>query len=155
MTKSYLAKPGELTPDWHLVDAADHVVGRLAVKLATILMGKHKPQYTPHVDTGDFIVVINAEKVRFGGRRMAHPTHQNFTSKMMTKTYDHYTGYPGGRKVIPAAEMLETNPEEILRLAVKRMLPKNKIGRHMLKKLKVYRGGEHPHQSQVPQPKAL
>jgi large subunit ribosomal protein L13 len=155
VTKSYLAKPGEVTPAWILVDAADHVVGRLAVKLATILMGKHKPQYTPHVDTGDFIVVINADKVRFGGRRMAHPTHPNFTAKMISKTYDHFTGYPGGRKVIPAAEMLDRKPEEILRLAVRRMLPKNKLGRHMLKKLKVYRGGEHPHQSQVPQPTAL
>ena len=155
MTKSYLAKPGELTPNWILVDAADHVVGRLAVKLATILMGKHKPQYTPHVDTGDFIVVVNCEKVRFGGRRMAHPTHPNFTSKMMTKTYEHFTGYPGGRKVIPAADLLERRPEEILRLAVRRMLPKNKLGRHMLKKLKIYAGGQHPHQSQVPQPLSL
>src|SRR6185295_6811597 len=116
VTKSYLAKPGEVHPAWLLVDADGQVVGRLAVKLATILMGKHKPQYTPHVDTGDFIVVVNAEKIRFGGRRMAHPTHPNFTSKMVTKTYDHYTGYPGGRKVIPAAEMLENKPEEIIRL---------------------------------------
>ena len=155
MTKSYLAKTGEVKPDWLLVDAEGHIVGRLAVKLATILMGKHKPIYTPHVDTGDFIVVINAEKVRFGGRRMAHATHPNFTAKMLTKTYDHFTGYPGGRKVIPAAEMIERRPEEILRLAVRRMLPKNKLGRHMLKKLKLYRGAKHPHQSQVPQPKAV
>src|SRR5579872_220662 len=155
VTKSYLAKPGEVKPDWHLVDADGHIVGRLAVKLATILMGKHKPIYTPHVDTGDFIVVINAEKVRFGGRRMAHPTHPNFTVKMLTKEYDHYTRYLGGRKVLSAAQVLETRPEEILRLAVKRMLPKNKIGRHMLKKLKLYRGTEHPHQSQVPQPRAV
>lgn len=155
MTKSYLAKPGEITPDWILVDASGQVVGRLAVKIATILMGKHKPQYTPHVDVGDFIVVVNAEKVRFGGRRMAHPTHPNFTAKMLTKQYDYYTGYPGGRKVVPAAEMLEKRPEDILRLAVRRMLPKNKLGRHMLKKLKVYKGNEHPHQSQVPTPRAL
>ena len=155
VTKSYLAKPGEVHPAWLLVDADGQVVGRLAVKLATILMGKHKPTYTPHVDCGDFIVVINAEKVRFGGRRMAHATHANFTSKMLTKTYDHFTGYPGGRKVIPAAEMIERRPEEILRLAVRRMLPKNKLGRHMLKKLKLYRGTKHPHQSQVPQPKAV
>jgi large subunit ribosomal protein L13 len=155
VTKSYLAKPGELTPNWILVDAADHIVGRLATKLATILMGKHKPQYTPHVDTGDFVVVINCEKVRFGGRRMAHPTHPNFTAKMMTKSYEHFTGYPGGRKVIPAADMLDRKPEEILRLAVRRMLPKNKLGRHMLNKLKVYAGGQHPHQSQVPQPLPL
>jgi large subunit ribosomal protein L13 len=155
VTKSYLAKTGSVTPDWILVDAADHIVGRLAVKLATILMGKHKPQYTPHVDTGDYIVVINADKIRFGGRKMSHPTHPNFTSKMVTKAYDHYTGYPGGRRVIPAAELLERKPEEIIRLAVRRMLPKNKLGRHMLKKLKVYAGTQHPHQSQTPTPKAF
>ena len=91
----------------------------------------------------------------FGGRRMAHPTHPNFTAKMMSKEYDHYSGYPGGRKVRPAAELLERRPEEILRLAVRRMLPKNKLGRHMLKKLKLYRGTVHPHQSQAPQPTAL
>ena len=155
MTKSYLAKAGEVKPVWMLVDAEGQVVGRLAVKLATILMGKHKPTYTPHVDCGDFIVVINAEKVRFGGRRMAHPSHPHFTAKMMSKEYDHYTGYPGGRKVRPAAELLDRRPEEILRLAVRRMLPKNKLGRHMLKKLKLYRGTTHPHQSQAPEPKAI
>src|SRR4029077_182704 len=106
VTKSYLAKTGEVQADWLLVDAEGQVVGRLAVKLATILMGKHKPTYTPHVDCGDFIIVINADKVRFGGRRMAHPTHPNFTAKMISKTYDHFTGYPGGRKLIPAAELL-------------------------------------------------
>jgi large subunit ribosomal protein L13 len=152
VTKSFLAKPGEVKPDWLLVDADGQVVGRLAVKLATILMGKHKPTYTPHVDCGDFVVVINAGKVRFGGRRVAHPTHPNFTSKMLTKEYDYYTGYPGGRKVLPAAELLDRKPEELLRLAVRRMLPKTKMGRQMLKKLKLYRGGEHPHQAQVPQP---
>src|SRR5262245_30227425 len=142
VTKTYLLKPGVVKPDWLLVDAEGQVVGRLAVKLATILMGKHKPTYTPHVDTGDYIVVINADKVRFGGRRMAHPSHPNFTSKMITKKYDHFTGYPGGRKIIPAAEFLDRKPEEILRLAVRRMLPKNKLGRHMLKKLKL-RSEEH------------
>src|SRR5262245_36952994 len=115
-----------------LVDADGQVVGRLAVKLATVLMGKHKPTYTPHVDCGDYVVVINAEKVRFGGRRMAHPTHPHFTSKMLTKTYDKYTGYPGGRRVVPAAKILERKPEELLRLAVRRMLPKTTLGRHML-----------------------
>lgn len=155
MTKSFLAKPGEVKPDWMLIDADGQVVGRLAVKLATVLMGKHKPTYTPHVDCGDFVVVINAEKVRFGGRRMAHPTHPNFTSKMLTKVYQNYTRYPGGRKVIPAAEMLERKPEEILRLAVRRMLPKTKMGRQMLKKLKLYRGDQHPHQAQVPEPRTL
>lgn len=155
MTKSFLAKPGEIKPDWLLIDADGQVVGRLAVKLATVLMGKHKPTYTPHVDCGDFVVVINAEKVRFGGRRMAHPTHPNFTSKMLTKTYQRYTRYPGGRKVIPAAEMIERKPEELLRLAVRRMLPKTKMGRQMLKKLKLYRGDQHPHQAQVPEPRSL
>lgn len=152
MTKSYLAQAGKYKSAWLLIDAEGQVVGRLAVKLATILMGKHKPTYTPHVDTGDFVVVINADKVRFGGRRMAHATHPHFTAKMLSKQYDHYTGYPGGRRVIPAAELLERKPEELLRLAVRRMLPKNKLGRHMLKKLKLYKGSQHPHQAQVPQP---
>jgi large subunit ribosomal protein L13 len=155
VTKSYLAKPGEVAADWLLIDANDQVVGRLAVKLATILMGKHKPIYTPHVDTGDYIVVINAEKVRFGGRRVSHPTHPNFTSKMLTKTYDHYTGHPAGRKVVPAAELLERKPEQILRLAVRRMLPKTKMGRQMIKKLKLYRGTAHPHQAQAPRPHSV
>lgn len=151
MTKSFLAKPGEVPNNWLLVDADGQTVGRLATKLATVLMGKHKPTYTPHVDCGDFVVVVNADKVKFGGRRMAHPTHPNFTAKMLSKTYDKYTGYPGGRKVIPAADLLERKPEELLRLAVRRMLPKNKLGRHMLKKLKLFRGTKHPHQAQVPQ----
>lgn len=155
MTKCFLAKPGEVKADWLLVDADDQVVGRLAVKLATILMGKHKPTYTPHVDCGDFVVVINAGKVKFGGRPMSHPTHPSFTAKMLSKTYDHYTGFPGGRRVLPAAELLERKPEELLRLAVRRMLPKTKMGRAMLKKLKLYRGAEHPHQAQVPQPTSL
>ena len=150
MTKSYLAQPGKVTPNWLLVDADGQVVGRLATKLATILMGKHKPTYTPHVDCGDYVIVVNTEKVRFGGRRVAHPTHPNFTSKMLTKTYQSFTRSPAGRKLIPAAEMLERRPEEILRLAVRRMLPKTKMGRAMLKKLKLYRGNEHPHQAQVP-----
>ncbi len=155
MTKSFLAKPGEVKPDWMLIDADGQVVGRLAVKLATVLMGKHKPTYTPHVDCGDFIVVINAEKVRFGGRPMAHPTHPNFTAKMLTKTYQRYSRYPNGLKLTPAAEMIERKPEEVLRLAVRRMLPKTKMGRQMLKKLKLYRGDKHPHQAQVPEPRTL
>ena len=152
---TYMAKTGQVPQRWHLIDASNQVVGRLAVQIATLLRGKHRPEYTPHVDTGEFVVVINAEKIRFGGRRMAHPTHPNFTAKMLTKEYDHYTRYPGGRKVESAAQVLERRPEEILRLAVKRMLPKNKIGRHMLKKLKLYRGTEHPHQSQVPRPHSV
>jgi large subunit ribosomal protein L13 len=152
VTTSYLAKAGEVQQRWLLFDADGQIVGRMAVKLATILMGKHKPTYTPNVDCGDFVVVINAEKVRFGGSRMAHATHPYFTSKMMSKKYDRYTGYPGGRKETSAAELLARRPEEILLLAVRRMLPKNKIGRAMLKKLKVYRGTEHPHQAQSPTP---
>lgn len=152
MTSTFLAKPGEVIPDWHLVDADGQVVGRLAVKLATILMGKHKPTYTPHVDCGDFVVVVNAAKVKFGTRKMAHKTIPNFTKKMANKTYTHYTGYPGGQKVITAEDLFVRRPEEILRLAVKRMLPKNKLGSHMLKKLKIYRADQHPHQAQVPQP---
>lgn len=151
MTKSYLAKAGEYQPEWAVVDADGQVVGRLAVKIATILMGKHKPTYTPHVDTGDYVVVINTDKVRFSGRPMAHATHPYFTAKMLSKEYDTYSRYPGGRKVLTAADLLARKSEEIVRLAVKRMLPKNKLGRQMLKKLKLYRGDQHPHQAQQPQ----
>jgi len=154
VTKSYLAKTGKVEPAWLLIDADNQVVGRLAVKLATILMGKHKPIYTPHVDCGDFVVVVNCEKVKFGGRRMSHPTHPNFTSKMMTKQYQRFTGYTSGQKSTTAAELLERRPDEILRLAVRRMLPKSKLGRAMLKKLKIYKGTTHPHQAQVPHPVA-
>lgn len=133
------------------MDADGEVVGRLAVKVATILMGKHKPIYTPHVDTGDFVVIVNASKVKFGSRKMAHKTISNFTKKMANKTYAHYTGFPGGRKVISAEDLFVRKPEEILKLAIRRMLPKNKIGRHMLAKLKVYRDDKHPHQAQQPQ----
>jgi large subunit ribosomal protein L13 len=152
VTKCYLAKPGEVQPAWLLVDADGQIVGRLATRLATILMGKHKPTYTPHVDCGDYVVVINADKVRFSGRRVSHPTHANFTTKMLTKEYDRFTGHPGGRRVRTAADVLERTPERVLMMAVRRMLPKNKLARQMLKKLKLYRGTAHPHQSQCPQP---
>ncbi|MBL8848707.1 MAG: 50S ribosomal protein L13 [Planctomycetaceae bacterium] len=135
---------------WFVVDADGEIVGRLATRLATILMGKHKPTYTPHVDCGDFVVVTNVEKVRFSGSPLAHPTHPHFTQKMLVKEYDRFTGYTDGRKVLTAAQLLERKPEEILRLAVKRMLPKNKLGRHMLDKLKLYAGPNHPHQAQTP-----
>ena len=151
-SKSYAEKASTVKQSWHLVDADGEVVGRLAVKLATILMGKHKATYTPHVDCGDFVVVLNADKVRFSGRSMTHPTHPYFTAKMSKKTYDHYTGFPGGRKVVTAEQLLVRNPSEILRLAVRRMLPKTTMGRHMLKKLKLFSGTEHPHQSQQPTP---
>ena len=138
--KSYFAKTGELARAWHSIDADGVVLGRLAVKVATVLMGKHRPTYTPHVDTGEFVVVTNAEKMKITGR------------KLEQKLYDHYTGYPGGRKVIPLSVMMAKRPEQVIELAVRRMLPKSKLGRQMLKKLKVYRGSDHLHQAQMPQP---
>lgn len=149
--KSYLAKAEEVNPDWFVVDADGEIVGRLAVRIATVLMGKHKPSYTPHVDTGDFVVVLNCEKIRFSGKAMANETSANFTKKMAAKEYDYYTGYPAGRKVDTAADLLKTNPEKIITEAVRRMLPKNKLARKMLSKLKVYKGSAHPHQAQLPQ----
>lgn len=149
--KSFIAKQEEVDPNWFVVDADGAIVGRLASKLATVLMGKHKPTYTPHVDGGDFVVVVNADKVRFTGKPMRHPTHANFTRKMHIRSYERYSFYPGGRKVRTAAEVLSTRPETILEMAVRRMLPKNKLGRRMLKKLKLYAGPSHPHQSQKPE----
>src|SRR3954467_15054875 len=133
-----LAKKGQVAQKWYLIDAADQVVGRLAVQIATILRGKHRPDYTPHVDTGDFVVVVNAEKVRFTGK------------KWDTKTYASYSHYPGGLKVIGAKEMLARKPEEIITQAVKRMVPRNRLGRQQMTKLKVYAGNSHPHQAQQP-----
>ena len=137
--KTYMAKKGELTAGWYLVDAADKVVGRIATEIATRLMGKHRPEYTPHVDTGDFIVVVNAEKVRLTG------------AKWDQREYDSYSNYTGGRKVKSAQQMLAAHPENIIREAVRRMLPKTKLGTAMLSKLKVYAGPDHPHQAQQPQ----
>ncbi len=135
---SYMAKTGQVDQAWYLVDAKDAVLGRLAVKIAMTLMGKNKPIYTPHVDTGDFVVVVNAEKVRVTG------------TKAESKTYPYYTLYVGGYKTPSFKEMMEKKPEKVIELAVKRMLPKSKMGVAMLKKLKVYRGGEHTHQAQQP-----
>lgn len=140
---TYLAKPAEFKKDWLVVDASDQVLGRLAAKLAVILQGKHKVTYTPHVDTGDFVIVLNAEKIRVTG------------NKASVVEYDTYSGYAGGRKVYSFKRMKEENPERLLQLAVKRMLPKNKLARDMLLKLKVYRGGEHPHQAQQPKAHTL
>ena len=137
-----MAKPREVEQKWWLVDATDKVVGRLASDIAVILMGKHRPTYTPHVDTGDFVVVINAEKVVFTGK------------KWEQKTYTWYTGYTGLRSET-AARRRERHPDKILREAVRRMLPKNKLGRKMLSKLKIYAGPEHPHQAQQPEPAEL
>ena len=137
--KTYMAKKGEVERKWYVIDASDKIVGRLATKIATILRGKHKPVYTPHVDTGDFVIVVNAEKIKFTG------------TKLEKKIYYKHTGYIGGLKETTAKKMLEKKPEEIIRLAVKGMLPKGRLGRKLLKKLKVYRGSEHPHQAQQPE----
>ena len=131
-------KPADVEPDWWHVDGTDRIVGRLASQIATVLMGKHRPTYTPHVDTGDFVIVTNVEKVRFTGK------------KWEQKTYAWYTGYPRQR-TITAEDRLERRPELILREAVRRMLPKNKLAAKMLSKLKLYVGSEHPHQAQQPQ----
>jgi len=138
--RSYLAKPTEVTRKWYVVDATGKVLGRLASQIAVILMGKHKPTYTPHVDTGDYVVVVNAEKVRLTGKKLDQEFH------------DWYTHYPGGRKVISMRRLLEKHPEWVIELAVRRMLPKNKLGRQMFKKLKVYAGPTHPHAAQKPEP---
>lgn len=148
MTKSYMAKKEEVRADWFVLDADGEIVGRLATKIATVLMGKHKPSYTPHVDCGDYVIVLNADKVRFSGNSVAHPKHPYFTSKMLKKTYERYTGYPSGRRIMTAAEVWERKPEMLLHEAVRRMLPKNKLGKAMLGKLKLYSGTEHPHQAQ-------
>jgi large subunit ribosomal protein L13 len=137
-----MAKPGEVEQKWWLVDATEKVVGRLASDIAVILMGKHRPTYTPHVDTGDFVIVINAEKVAFTG------------GKWDEKTYTWFTGYTGLRKET-AAQRLKKHPERILRDAVRRMLPKNKLATKMLSKLKIFVGEKHPHQAQQPEPKEL
>ena len=138
-TKTYVAKPGEIERKWWIVDADSKIVGRLASDIAVVLMGKHRPTYTPHVDTGDFVIITNADKVVFSGTKWAK------------KTYTWYTGYPGLRSETAGARF-ERKPEQILRDAVRRMLPKNRIGRKMLTKLKIYTGTDHPHQAQDPQP---
>ena len=135
---TYMPKPGEVAADWHVVDATDQVLGRLAARIALILQGKNKPTYTPHVDTGDFVVVINAQKIRVTGR------------KADVIEYDTYSRYPGGRHLYSYKRMKELHPEKILELAVRRMLPKSKLGRNILGKLKIYRDGSHPHSAQQP-----
>ena len=137
--KTYSAKPGEVNRDWYVVDAADKTLGRLASEIAHRLRGKHKAEYTPHVDTGDYIVVINAEKVKVTG------------AKATDKIYHHHTGYPGGLKSISFEKLIDKAPERVIQGAVKGMLPRNPLGRAMFKKLKVYAGSEHPHQAQQPQ----
>jgi large subunit ribosomal protein L13 len=135
---TYLAKNGEVQREWHVLDGSNAVLGRLAARISTILQGKHKPTYTPHADAGDFVVVINASKIRVTGK------------KAEQLVYDTYSRYPGGRKLYSYQTMLEKHPERLLQLAVKRMLPKNRIGKHFLGKLKIYKGAAHPHASQQP-----
>ena len=138
--KTYNAKPGEITREWYLVDAEGKTLGRLATQIADTLRGKRKPQYTPHVDTGDFVVVVNAEKIQVTGKKL--------DEKMVYR----HSGYPGGLKVRPLREELERRPAEVLRKAVKGMLPKNRLARKQLLKLKIYAGPEHPHEAQAPVP---
>ena len=136
--KTTLNRKETVSHKWHVVDADGQILGRLADDIAVILMGKHRVDYTPHVDTGDFVIVTNAEKIRVTGK------------KAQTKEYDHYSYYPGGRKVVGYEEMMKKRPEKIVAEAVRRMLPKSKLGRQMFKKLKVYAGAEHPHTAQQP-----
>lgn len=135
---TYMPKPGEVKAEWHVIDATDQVLGRLAARVALILQGKHKPTYTPHVDTGDFVIILNAGKVKVTGR------------KDETMTFETYSKYPGGRHVYSYKDMIARRPEKVIEVAVKRMLPKSKMGRNILGKLKIYKGTEHPHQAQQP-----
>jgi large subunit ribosomal protein L13 len=143
--KTYIAseKEVESSKKWFVIDANDLVLGRLASKVALILKGKHKPTYSPHYDVGDFVVVINAEKIKLTGK------------KMLQKTYFRHTGYPGGEKITPVKLMLQRHPDRVIEFAVKGMLPKNSLGRSMLKKLKVYAGENHPHSAQQPKELSL
>jgi len=137
--KSFMAKKNEVEQKWLLVDADGAILGRMAAKIAPILMGKTKPTYTPHVDTGDYVIVVNAEKIMLNGK------------KAQTKEYDYYTYHPGGHRYVSFADMMARKPEKVVEMAVRRMLPKNSLGRQMLKKMKVYRGPEHENQAQKPE----
>ena len=147
---TYFPRAEEVRNDWYVLDAADLVLGRVATRAAMVLMGKHKPQYTPHVDCGDYVVVVNVERLRFTGKSLQHPEHPYLTTKLQQKIYDKYTGYPGGYKVTRGLQLWQKNPGRILEEAVRRMLPKNQLGDHMLRKLKTYSGPDHPHQAQQP-----
>jgi len=136
--KTYSAKPGEITREWYLVDAEGKTLGRLATQIADTLRGKRKPQYTPHVDTGDFVIVVNAEKIHVTG------------NKLDQKRYYRHSGYPGGLRSRTLREQLDRRPTEVLRVAVKGMLPKNRLARQQITKLKIYAGPEHPHEAQNP-----
>ena len=137
--KTYTVKPEDIERRWYLVDAEGKTLGRLASRIATILKGKHKPIYTPHADVGDYVIVINAAKIHVTGR------------KMLQKVYYRHSGYPGGLKRTTLRDLLQRHPTRAIEFAVKGMLPKNRLGRRMFKKLKVYAGSEHPHQAQKPQ----
>lgn len=141
--KTYLAKPAEVVRKWYVIDASGKTLGRLSARVAILLRGKHKPTFTPNVDTGDHVVIINAEKIHLSG------------DKMKTKTYTHHTGYPGGLKTVTAEHLHEKHPTDLLSKAIKGMLPKNPLGKQMARKLKVYAGSEHPHQAQSPESLAI
>jgi large subunit ribosomal protein L13 len=136
--KTYMAKPGEIVRSWYVIDATNQTLGRLSSEVAAILRGKHKPTYTPHVDTGDFVIVINADKIQLTG------------NKLDQKKYRRHSGYPGGLKETSYRDLMQKKPEKAVEIAVKGMLPKNRLGAKMIKKLKVYRGDTHPHQAQKP-----
>ncbi|MDI3546800.1 MAG: large subunit ribosomal protein [Halanaerobiales bacterium] len=136
---TYIAKPNEVERKWYVVDAAGQTLGRLATRIAEVLRGKHKPTFTPHVDTGDYVIVVNAEKVKLTG------------NKWEQKKYYRHSGYPGGLKETPYNKLVEKKPELIIEKAVRGMIPHNKLGRKIMKKLKVYAGPEHPHQAQQPE----
>lgn len=138
--QTYMAKAGEVDKQWHVIDATGTPLGRLASDVAVVLMGKHRPEYTPHVDTGDFVIVTNARQVALTGRKAERRLKMR------------YSGHPGGLKATPYGEVREKHPERLIEDAVRRMLPKNRLGRQMLKKLKVYPEGSHPHQAQQPTP---
>jgi large subunit ribosomal protein L13 len=141
---SYMAKtdadgiPSNFEQQWFVIDATDQVVGRLAATVATIIRGKHKPVFTPHQDTGDYVIIINAEKVKFTGR------------KLEQKTYQSYSHFPGGQKIVAASDLMDKHPERILISAIKRMVPRTRLGRQQMEKIKIYKGPQHPHQAQQP-----
>lgn len=139
MNKSYMANAETIERKWHLIDAKDVVLGRLATEAATLLRGKHKPTYTPHVDCGDNVIIVNAEQIALTGK------------KLSDKLYRHHTGHPGGLKTRTAQEMLDRQPQKLVEAAIKGMLPKSKLGNEMYRKLYVYEGAEHPHQAQKPE----
>lgn len=141
--KTYMAKPAEVDRKWYVIDANGQTLGRLASEVASILRGKHKPTYTPHVDTGDFVIVINADQIVLTG------------NKLQQKKYRYHTGYPGGLREVDYKTLMQKRPEKAIEIAVKGMLPHNRLGNQMIKKLKIYRGSEHPHQAQKPELREL